>query len=976
MTDKYPMSSQTPDPAALQDALAGSSVPISFYFRALWRRKWLVLGVLILALGIGAGYTRMQPKVYTANAQLRFSSRSSGAFRSGMEEGPTGSFVDQQASLIRRLPFLRDKVVNDAEIASELAGSEMVKDKPTDLEKAQALAERLTVTRDRGANILGITVKGEDKQLITDIVNKIADAHQKRIMDERESGTTTATREYEEKMKVLQGQINDTETKIWNRANSAALTGLHFSEQQKDAAVILETLQRREDALRARRAELLRQRNEGLGYSEAILRFENLCQQLTDEGGPADSGSAPVAEDTSHNEPDQAGPAIWAEARDSADGQAVEDTRSTREDTGAPASTERLAANQPEENEPADDMTTVWPTQADPVHEEPAEEEPQKALAAEARSADEELAPESRTEPPPSDMATADEAPTEQPQVSVADTLAEISYPSAADIAAIWLKLHKATSEAETDELTRERDAKIRELRQAQKRAREISPKREQAEARLAALEESTQRTQQMLDIRLQSFEPEGAAKDPECVALRKRIELLKDQAETQRKELEAMTQYLAAIGAEAEKVSQLQQADANVQAHRLSQQIYEQAEQDIQEQLDALSEPLTDIRNHFAVLSRLKEDHQRMEDWIREVELALSSVDVRVDEAYEPTEPISPSWPLNMAFASTVGLFAGAGVAILLELSRKTIKTPADVRHALGVRPLGILPHYRALDVGRKVLNPNAIRDPIVLETIGELRSSVLAAANRRNVKSFLITSTTAGEGKSTVATLLALAFARGGERTLLVDSNIRLPYLHAVFDAPPTPGLSNLLRAGTNGQSCLRRTSHPYLSLVPAGQAAPDGLSWLHPTRFEEFISAAGEHFDRVVVDCTSTIGVADVRMMATKVDSVLYVVQADRRKRTLISRGVESIRHSGAGLVGVILNNATYTKGDPYHFRKRIIMRKSVEDPGVHEEAMVVTPAARGDRSHISRSMVSWVEDLHKPEPANEEDREETQ
>ena len=132
-----------------------------------------------------------------------------------------------------------------------------------------------------------------------------------------------------------------------------------------------------------------------------------------------------------------------------------------------------------------------------------------------------------------------------------------------------------------------------------------------------------------------------------------------------------------------------------------------------------------------------------------------------------------------------------------------------------------------------------------------------------------------------------------------------------------------------------------------MTAGAAGEDGLAWVQPERFAQFVRAAGESFDHVIFDSTSTIGVADVRIMASGVDAVIYVVQADRHKGALVSRGIEIIRQARGDLIGVVLNNARYTKGDHYYFRKRAL--SSTGANGEVKRATDNDPAKSGDEGN---------------------------
>jgi capsular exopolysaccharide synthesis family protein len=153
-------------------------------------------------------------------------------------------------------------------------------------------------------------------------------------------------------------------------------------------------------------------------------------------------------------------------------------------------------------------------------------------------------------------------------------------------------------------------------------------------------------------------------------------------------------------------------------------------------------------------------------------------------------------------------------------------------------------------------------------------------------------------------------------------VDANVRLPYLHSIFHYNGEAGLADVLNNGTDLRSCVRSTEIPNLSLMTAGVVGSDGLGWIQTSRFVKFVRTACESFDHVILDSTSTIGVADARIISCSVDAVIYVVQAGRLNSTLVSRGIENLRQVRAPLLGIVLNNAWYTKGDHYYFSKRAL------------------------------------------------------
>jgi len=821
----------------------GAPISVGFYLRAVWRRKWLVLLLMVLITGGGAAYTYFQPPVYESAALMAITSRSSGAFRSNIGEETTGNFVNTQMQLIMRTPFLNE-IARDPELA--LARSAMFRN---ERDLGLALKRRIRVSRLKKTDIIRVGMEGEDKRLITRIVNTIADRHRVNIENNREANTAAAVQEQMKRMADIASEINVIGQKIWSRANRAGIPGLTFGEQQKDAHVIVSAFDRRYTTLLAQRAALRKQLNQSTAdLASAETQFDALCDSFMRQVTPTAAGG-----DVGASKKQPPGP-----GKPEAGGASAEKKETAEGEPGFRLTAAELSALHKEINKTRSQL--------------------EKARA------------------------TAPRGGKQNPYV--------------------------ASLEKKLGELMGRREAFLREFRRRQYEAQQAIAEQAKVEDRVAKLSQRIEQIKEMLDMKRRSLTPEGFSQNPEVRALQNAKAMLEGKYETERSKLRENIGFLQRTLAEAPRIQQLEDAAERLEALRLTKKIYEENADKVQSALNALSEPRTDILNEAAKLDRLEEAHLRMEEWVREVKLALSQIRVTVYDATEPTVPIRPVWSLNMAFSSMLGVMVSFGMAVVLEFTRKTFKTPTDVRRSLAAFSLGVIPHIRSLNAGKRgVLSLDALNDADAAEIFSDIRFTIHSLRARNPAKTILVTSATAGEGKSTVATLLAHAFARSGERVLLVDGNIRQPYLHAVFKCEPIPGLDDLLHDRANDGACFHHTHVKNLVLMPAGLPSEDGMGSIQPGKFAEFARAASETFDRVILDTTSSLGVADVRVMATAVDAVLYVIQADRQKRTLISRGMENLRTVQANILGVILNNAEYTKGDHYHYLKRVVQRNGV-------------------------------------------------
>jgi capsular exopolysaccharide synthesis family protein len=469
------------------------------------------------------------------------------------------------------------------------------------------------------------------------------------------------------------------------------------------------------------------------------------------------------------------------------------------------------------------------------------------------------------------------------------------------------------------------------------------------AEQKLANLMLRIDALDESIAVRRQQLTPEALETDPILQPLENRRAALDEQYQKERARLDSESVSLAYAAGETQKVHNLEEAYAAVAVSRQFQSTARERLSAVRTELEAVNAVLSDSSTDAAKAVRLSEAYAKMEQWVREVKFALNQIAVTVYDAAEPEAPIRPRWPINIAFSVLLGLMLGGGTTILLEMGGSTVKTPEDVSRRLAARTLGVVPHLDGLDAGHRVLSLKDCDDPHIDEAFNEIRFAIQSLGEGSG-RSFVITSATVGEGKSTVATMLAVSFARAGEKVLLVDGNLRAPYLHAVFHAPPKPGLAAVISNGQLGRATLQSTPVPNLLLLPAGATDAEALAALQPRRIAEFVRNAQAQFDRIIFDATSTIGVTDVRAIARGIGGVIYVVHAGRHNRTVVIRGLQTLRGIQAKVLGVVLNNAGYTRGDYYHFHRRQIRRRmggtpdSGEAPPVEADTDEARPARR--------------------------------
>lgn len=202
------------------------------------------------------------------------------------------------------------------------------------------------------------------------------------------------------------------------------------------------------------------------------------------------------------------------------------------------------------------------------------------------------------------------------------------------------------------------------------------------------------------------------------------------------------------------------------------------------------------------------------------------------------------------------------------------------------------------------------------VSEAYRTLRTNLSFYSLDTPLRSLVVTSPAAGEGKSTTVANLAVTMAQSGRRTLLVDCDLRRPSLHELLDKPAEPGLTNVL-LGETEEIPIQPTAVDNLYLLSAGPQPPNPADMLGSRRLDTILARVVDEFDMVLFDAPPVIAVTDAAVLGAKVDGVLLVIQAGKTRRDHAERAKELLEKAHVRIVGATLTNAPKdrTVGDYY-------------------------------------------------------------
>jgi polysaccharide biosynthesis transport protein len=290
--------------------------------------------------------------------------------------------------------------------------------------------------------------------------------------------------------------------------------------------------------------------------------------------------------------------------------------------------------------------------------------------------------------------------------------------------------------------------------------------------------------------------------------------------------------------------------------------------------------------------------------------ELALGGTARIVSVANPPINSSNAPASRNVVLGLVVGAILGAALALLRENLDDKVRTTEDLER-LGLIPLGSIPKARkklakSLEMARiSLTNPDTAQAQAHQKT----QAAVRFLASQHEISNVLITSASQSEGKTTLASNLAIAMARSNVRTVLVDLDLRRPRVHKAYELPQSPGITTVVVDGIDvvGSSTLIEGTNDHLVVVPAGKLPPHAASFITSTAFGETVKELSKLSDFTVFDAPPVLPVADTLTLSQMVGGVILVAYANETKSDDLEAAVDSLKNSGANIMGAVLLGA---------------------------------------------------------------------
>jgi len=346
----------------------------------------------------------------------------------------------------------------------------------------------------------------------------------------------------------------------------------------------------------------------------------------------------------------------------------------------------------------------------------------------------------------------------------------------------------------------------------------------------------------------------------------------------------------------------------------------------DLRAQVDSLSTKQSQYQGKQREAESDRKLYEELMQKIKETSInaGFDNNSIRIADPAQPVyQPVSPNLRNNVIVALLLSLFFSIGAAIVTDTMDTTVRDPDAMTRVSGADVIGMLPlvhDWQSRKIARGLPFSGSTSTSVTEyeEALRSLRNSILLSATGERPHSILLTSAAPNEGKTTTAVHLALVHAMQGNKTLLIDADLRRPGVLQLLGANSTTGLSDIIADGSSWQGALTHIERfPQLDVLSAGvpsTAAAALVERVVPSILQE----ARDRYDMVVVDAPPMLGFSEPLQIAAVVDRVVILTRVGQTNRKSVAVMLNILGRLRARVSGIVLNGVTRELSDRYTYQ----------------------------------------------------------
>ena len=353
-------------------------------------------------------------------------------------------------------------------------------------------------------------------------------------------------------------------------------------------------------------------------------------------------------------------------------------------------------------------------------------------------------------------------------------------------------------------------------------------------------------------------------------------------------------------------------------------------------------------VRSMDVLANELREEYQSAR-----ISEAVEAGDVEIiDFATVPGVPIGPRRRWQLLAGTLVGLVLGVTLALIRERMRTVMTRAAEMQQVLQIPHFAVIPPIAGAIVPNAHVRIGRLLIPVpfsramrrhrrteraeALITVADsnssgaeafrlLRTNILFSQSVRKLRTIVVTSASAKDGKTTTAANLAVTFAQHGTRVLLLDADLRRARLHTIFDVSREPGLTDVVLGRSTTREAVRPTLVDGLSFLPAGVLIPNPSEFLGGEQLHELLQDLAAEYDLVVLDTAPVFAASDSTILGRLADGALFVIRAGKTERSEAVDALNRLMRAGVRVIGGVMNDpddrvsqsTSYYYGSTYNY-----------------------------------------------------------